>query len=166
MSEEQHHVEDFLNPEFERFMNERGVAVLLSTVTCSHEIAIPEGHPNDGVGIDYASISTRSGEPEGIREASRFAIMSCADGIDSGSLIQAWINVETERVLKSAICFSRLMENLSERGLIGDAPHFVGLLNEFDRFRRGKKEMASEPDSGGERDTDGDCVRGLTDHTD
>ena len=147
-------------------MHEHDVAVLLSMTTCCHEIAFPEGGSDTSVGIDYASVNMRGGNPEGIREATPHAVCSCIDGIAVENLMQAWIYVETERLLQSARCFKQLLLNLEERGILQDVSEFVDieLLNAFDAFKKG---TAKSPDTAAPKDDvcedDRGCVSGLTD---
>jgi len=83
MSNSQHRVEDFLNPDFERYMSEKNVAVMLSHTSCSHEIAFPE---DGGVGVDYASIETRGGIATGSRDVGPFAVCNCVDEMNFDEL--------------------------------------------------------------------------------
>jgi len=170
------HVEDFLNPDFERYMSEKHVSVLLSHTSCSHEIAFPVGHDNACIGIDYASVETRGGVPVGSRPGTKFPVCNCVDEMSFDALADSWVKITKEQTVNSSRCFAQLLEHLEERNVLqGELPEgiedlLLARLNDNDGKSDDDSKISDDfIDSKisddfidlDNPDPDSDCLRGL-----
>ena len=161
MSNSQHRVEDFLNPDFERYMSEKNVAVMLSHTSCSHEIAFPE---DGGVGVDYASIETRGGIATGSRDVGPFAVCNCVDEMNFDELAGSWAEIAREQIKNSVYCFTKLLEHLEERGVLQDGIPVDVEIRLVEMLAKTMDEPAEKSvKKPAVIDLDADCIRGLTD---
>jgi len=156
MSKDYKHVKDFLNEDFERYMHERNVSIVMSSNVCSHEIAIPQ---TDDIHIDFSATNGRNGNPERNSDTTRHSICACADGNTFDDLLQAWEKIELERLRLSAASFVNLLQTIEVQGCIdGDVPKDAE-KRLLDCFNVEKQEESRSTRS---RDPEKSCFDGLT----